>query len=117
MSSTQHHQTITPHHVPPPIPPTSTPHIPHSSTGRQPASLQQPDTRLQTTEPDQMVRHQSESMSPDRHLQHSESNRQIQNGLQGSYQHSYPGGFTQQTGYNTSGQVKPYRPWGAEVAY
>ncbi|KAK6617797.1 hypothetical protein RUM43_014025 [Polyplax serrata] len=118
MSSSQHHQPIAPHHVPS-IPPTTTAHLTHTSGSRHSTALQQPDSRLQQpaeTKPFDLIHH-SDSMSPDRHLQHSsDTSRQIQNGLQVSYQHAYPGGFSQQ-GYNSSGQVKPYRPWGAEVAY
>ena len=119
-SSTAHHQAITSHHAVPTISSTPVSHVSNTliTTRQQPTSIQQSDNRLQPTESSEtMVRHHTENMSPDRHLQHSETNRQIQNNIQtANYQNPYPGGFSQQ-GYNTSGQVKPYRPWGAEVAY
>lgn len=115
MSSNQH-QNLPPHI--PPISTTTNQNASLSSSSRQSNVLQPTDTRLQTPVPNLMIRQQNDSMSQntERHLQHSDNNRQIQSSAQTTYQNSYSSGFSQQ-GYNTSGQVKPYRPWGAEVAY
>lgn len=112
VTPTQHHQPL-PHHVPTVAPSAST-HLTQPVTNRQTNSIQTTVTRLtpQSTETEMPRQQTLESMSPT-----AENSRQIQNGLQTNYQHnSYQGGFTQQ-GYNATGQVKPYRPWGAEVAY
>ncbi|KAL0268939.1 UNVERIFIED_CONTAM: hypothetical protein PYX00_010713 [Menopon gallinae] len=112
VASTQHHQPL-PHHVPSVAPGAST-HLTQPVTNRQTIPMQTPVNRLtpQSAEAEMSRQQTLEGMSPS-----AENSRQIQSGLQPNYQHNtYQGGFAQQ-GYNTTGQVKPYRPWGAEVAY